>query len=148
VKVILKADVKGVGKAGSVVDVSDGFGRNYLVPHGLAEDATPGNLQQLEGRKNAQKKRDEKLLSGARELALKLQSKPVVVRAKAGEQGKLFGAVTNAQISDALKTELGVEVDRHKIDLGEPIKSAGDHHCSVKLAQGVTATVTVRVVGG
>ena len=145
-KVILKADVKGVGKAGSILDVADGHARNFLLPKGLAEEATSGNLAQLEGRRAAKQRRDDKLLAEAKTLASTLESRPVAIRAKAGEQGKLFGAVTNAQIADAIKAEFGVDVDRHKVELDEPIKSAGDHRSVVRLAHGVTATLTVRVL--
>jgi large subunit ribosomal protein L9 len=146
VKVILRADLKGVGKAGTITDVSDGYARNYLLPRGLAQEATQANLTQAAAQKAAAKKRDEKLLAEAQELAGKLSAAPAVVRAKAGERGKIFGAVTNAQIADALKSEAGVDIDRHKIECSEPIKTIGDHSCIVRLAQGVTAKITVRVV--
>jgi large subunit ribosomal protein L9 len=146
VKVILKADVKGVGTAGSILDVADGHARNFLLPRGLAEEATAGNLAQHEGRRAAKQKRDDKLLSDAKALAATLEGRPVTVRAKAGEQGKLFGAVTNAQIADAITAEFGVAIDRHKLELTEPIKSAGNHLCVAKLAHGVTAKIAVRVV--
>ncbi len=145
-KVILLQDVKGVGKAGEVRDVADGHGRNYLLPHGLAVEATSGNLAQAQARQAQQAKRDAKLLAEAKELAGKIEGKPIVVAAKGGESGKLFGAVTNAQIADAVRSALGIELDRHKIDLEEPIKAAGDHVCDVKLHPGVTAKITVRVV--
>jgi large subunit ribosomal protein L9 len=144
-KVILKADVKGVGKAGSVLEVADGHARNFLLPRGLAEEATAGALAQLEGRKAAKQKRNDKALAEAKALAELIASRPVTVRAKAGEQGKLFGAVTNAQIAEALRAEFGVDIDRHKIDLSEPIKLAGDHRCAVKVSPGVAASITVRV---
>jgi large subunit ribosomal protein L9 len=146
VKVILKADVKGVGTAGSILDVSDGHARNYLLPRGLAEEATAGNLAQLEARRASKQKRDDKLLSDAKAVAATLESRPVTVRAKGGEQGKLFGAVTSTQIADAIHTEFGVDLDRHKLELDEPIKSAGNHMCVAKLAHGVTAKIAVRVV--
>ena len=145
-KVILKADVKGVGKAGSILDVADGHARNFLLPRGLAEEATSGNIAQLEGRRVAKQRRDDKLLAEAKALAATLASRPVVIRAKAGEQGKLFGDVTNTQIADAIRSEFAVELDRHKLELDEPIKSAGEHRCVVRLAHGVTAPLTVRVV--
>ena len=145
-KVILKADVKGVGKAGAILDVADGHARNYLLPKGLAEEATAGNLSQLEGRRAAKQKRDDKNLAEAKTLAATLSTRPITVRAKGGEQGKLFGAVTTAQIADAVQAELGIALDRHKLELAEPIKSAGDHTCIAKLAHGVSATIAVRVV--
>jgi len=146
VKVILKADVKGVGAAGSILDVADGHARNYLLPRGLAEEATPGNLAQLEGRRAAKRKRDDKLISDARAVAVTLESRPVTVRAKGGEQGKLFGAVTSAQIAEAIASEFGLTLDRHKLELAEPIKSSGNYQCIAKLAHGVSAKITVRVV--
>lgn len=145
-KVILKADVKGVGKAGAILDVADGHARNYLLPKGLAEEATEGNLAQLEGRRAAKRKRDDKNLADAKTLAATISAKPVVVRAKGGEQGKLFGAVTTTQIADAVQAEFGVALDRHKLELAEPIKSAGDHICVARLAHGVSATIAVRVI--
>ena len=145
-KVILKADIKGVGAAGAILDVSDGHARNYLLPRGLAEEATVGNVAQLEKRREAKRKRDDKLVAEARAVASTLESRPVVVRAKGGEQGKLFGAVTSAQIAEAVRAEFGVELDRHKLELDEPIKSAGEHRCVAKLAYGVSAKILVRVV--
>jgi large subunit ribosomal protein L9 len=145
VKVILRADIKGVGKSGEIIDVSDGYARNFLLPRQLAREATAGNLAQAAQAKAAQVKRDEKLLTEAKELAQRLASTPAVVAAKAGERGKIFGAVTNAQIAEALKSALGVNIDRHKIELDEPIKTAGDHPALVKLPLGVTARITVRV---
>lgn len=144
-KVILLQDVKGVGKAGEVRNVADGHGRNYLLPHGLALEATSGNLAQAAARQAAQAKRDEKTLTEAKDLSAKLESGPIVVMAKAGEGGRLFGAVTNAQIADAIRAALGLEVDRHKIELEEPIKTAGDHVCDVRLHPGVISKITVRV---
>jgi large subunit ribosomal protein L9 len=148
VKVILKQDIKGVGKAGSVADVAEGYGRNYLLPRGLALEATTGSLAQLAGQREAKERRDEKLLAEAREVAALFASKPLEIKAKGGDRGKLFGAVTNAQVADALRAAFGVEIDRHKIELPEPIKAAGDYACTVKLAHGVTARVSVRVVAG
>lgn len=144
-KVILRKDIKGVGKAGEITNVSDGYARNYLLPRNLAHEATTGNLSQAAQAKAALAKRDEKLLAEAQELAARLASNPTVVKAKAGERGKIFGAVTNAQIAEALKSALGVEIDRHKIEIAEPIKTAGDHPCIVKLPLGVTARIIVRV---
>lgn len=144
-KVILRADLKGVGKAGAIAEVADGYARNYLLPRGLAHEATAGNLSQAAAQKAAAAKRDEKLLAQAQELAARLASVPTIIKAKAGERGKIFGAITNAQIAEALKASFGVEIDRHKIELAEPIKSAGDHACVVRLPLGVSARLTVRV---
>ena len=147
-KVILKSDVKGIGKAGAVAEVAEGYGRNYLLPRGLAMEATTGSLAQLAITRQAKERRDEKALAEARALAATLESRPVEIHAKGGERGKLFGAVTNAQIAEALRTAFAIDVDRHKIDLADPIKAAGEYTCAVKLVPGVTAKVTVRVVAG
>lgn len=144
-KVILRKDIKGVGASGEIIDVSDGYARNYLLPRQLAHEATAGNLAQAAQAKAAQLKRDEKLLAEAQELATRLSAAPVLISVKAGERGKIFGAVTNAQLADALKNALGVDIDRHKIDVNEPIKTTGDHSAIVKLPLGVTARITVRV---
>jgi large subunit ribosomal protein L9 len=146
VKVILKKDVKGLGSAGEVHTVADGYGRNYLLPHGIAVEATRGNLAQAEGRRAAHAKRAAVAVAEAKELAAKLEGTPIVVPAKAGESGKLFGAVTNAQVADAVRASLGIDVDRHKIELDEPIKTAGDHEVIAKLVAGVSAKIIVRVV--
>jgi len=144
-KVILRKNIKGVGESGAIVDVSDGYARNYLLPRNFAQEATAGNLSQVAQAKAAQAKRDEKLLAESQELAGRVSAAPLTVMAKAGERGKIFGAVTNAQIADALKAALGVDIDRHKIELDEPIKTTGDHPALVKLPLGVTARITVRV---
>ena len=144
-RVILRKDLKAVGKAGEIVDVSNGYARNYLLPRGIAHEATAGNLAQAAQVKAAQTKRDEKLLAEAKDLAARLEGTPTVIAAKAGEGGRIFGAVTNAQIAEALKAALGIDIDRHKIELAEPIKTVGDHRAVAKLPLGVTARITVRV---
>jgi large subunit ribosomal protein L9 len=145
-KIILKQDLRGVGAAGEIHDVADGYGRNFLLPRGIAVEATPGNVAQADRQRAAQAKRAAVALAEAKELAAKLEGKPVVVAAKAGESGKLFGAVTNSQVAEAVASSLGIELDRHKIELDEPIKAAGDHEVIAHLAQGVNAKLIVRVV--
>ena len=145
-KVILKQDLRGVGAAGEIHDVADGYGRNFLLPRGIAVEATAGNIAQAERQRAAQAKRAAVALGEAKELAARLEGRPVIVAAKAGESGKLFGAVTNAQVAEAVTSALGIELDRHKIELDEPIKTAGDHEVVVRLVQGVNAKLTVRVV--
>ena len=145
-KVILTQDVKGLGKAGEIHNVADGHGRNFLLPRGFAVEATKGNLAQAESQRKKQDKRVALVLAEAQELVAKLESRPVIVPAKAGESGKLFGAITNAQVAEAVQAGLGIEIDRHKIELEEPIKAAGDHVVVAKLVPGVSAKITVRVV--
>ncbi|HZV79573.1 MAG TPA: 50S ribosomal protein L9 [Candidatus Binatus sp.] len=145
-KVILKQDYKKLGSAGEIHDVADGYGRNFLLPRGIAVEATPGNLAQAEQQRAATAKKAAVALAEAKALAERVEGKPIVIAAKAGESGKLFGAVTNVQIAEALQSSLGVELDRHKIELDEPIKTAGDHEVTAKLVPGVNAKLTVRVV--
>lgn len=147
-KVILRKDVKGIGKAGAIANVAEGYARNYLVPRGLASEATESVLAQSERDRASMARRDAKALAEAKELADKLGSKPIEVKARAGEGGRLFGAVTNAHIADAVRSTFGIDVDKHKIGLPEPIKSAGDYAVPLRLQAGVTATLAVRVVGG
>lgn len=146
-KVILKQDVKGVGVAGAVVDVAAGYGRNFLLPRGIAQEATPANLAQIDRQKASKQRRDAKAEAEAKATAVLLESRPVNVSVKSGEGNRLFGSVTNAQIAAAIKSDFGVEVDRHKVEPAEPIKTVGDHHCAVKLVGGITARVVVRVTG-
>jgi large subunit ribosomal protein L9 len=146
VKVILKQDYKKLGNAGEIHDVADGYGRNFLLPRGIAVEATSGNLAQAEQQRAAAAKKAAVALAEAKALAARVEGKPIVIAAKAGESGKLFGAVTNVQIAEALQSSLGVELDRHKIELDEPIKTAGDHEVTAKLVPGVNAKLTVRVV--
>jgi len=146
VKVILRQDLKGVGKAGAIAEVAEGYARNYLLPRGIAQEATAGNLTQIAGRKAAATKRDEKLLAETKELAARIEAQPVEVKAKAGERGKLFGGITNGQVADALKALHDVEIDRHKIEIVDVIKATGDHAGVVRLPLGVQARITIRVV--
>lgn len=145
-KVVLRKDVKGLGKAGEVKDVADGYGRNYLLPQGLVTIASKGALAQAEGQRAAQARRDAKELEAAKEIATRLGSAPVILPAKGGERGKLFGAVTNVQIADGIKSTFGIDIDKHDIVLEEPIRTAGDHTCVVRLDAGVTARVQLSVV--
>ncbi|HVA36957.1 MAG TPA: 50S ribosomal protein L9 [Candidatus Dormibacteraeota bacterium] len=144
-KVILKQDVKSLGKAGQVVEVSDGYARNFLMPRNLAQEATKGSLADLEQRNVAKAKREAEVRADAEDLARRLGETTVTVRVKAGETGKLFGAVTNQQIADAIKAATGIDVDRHKIELDEPIKALGGHAVSVRLGKDLMARVTVAV---
>jgi len=143
-KVILVKDVKNVGKAGEVVNVSDGYGRNYLIPKGLAIEATESNLKMLNEKKKAEERKRQQELEQAKELAQKLSKVGVTLKVKAGENGKLFGSVTSKDVEEALK-EKGFEIDKKKIVLPENIKTIGTYYAEVKLYQGVTAKVQVDV---
>lgn len=146
-KVILLADVKGQGKAGDVVKVSDGFARNMLFPKNLAKEATPSNLKQLEREKAAKKAEDEANKKEAQELSQKLDAIVVNMEIKAGENGKLFGSITSADISKALFDEHKIELDKKKIVLDNPIKETGEKEVKVKLYHDVTGVVKVNVIG-
>lgn len=144
-KVILKADVEALGKVGDVLVVADGFGRNFLLPKGLAVKATPGNLKQLEASINAREEQKKDELEVARATGAKINDVTVVVRAKAGDTGKLFGSVTNTDLAAKLLEQHGIEVDKRKIDIKEAIKATGFYTINVKLHQEVVAELKVVV---
>lgn len=144
-KVILLKDVKGQGKQGDVVKVSDGYARNYLFPNNLAVEATKSNLNELKTRKAADDKRRQTELDKARKQAEAISNLEVVVTAISGESGKLFGSVTNKEIADVLKEKHGIDIDRKKIVLSEPIRSLGSYQLEVKVYPEVTARLKVRV---
>ena len=145
-KVILLADVKGKGKAGDVVKVSDGFARNMLFPKGLAKEATPGNIKHLEKQKAEAAALEVAKKEEATKLAAELEKITVKIETKAGENGKLFGSITSADIAAACKEQFGFEVDKKKINLSSPIKQAGTSELTVKLYPEVSATLKVEVV--
>ena len=144
-KVILLQELKGKGGEGDVVDVAPGFANNYLLPQKVAILATKGNLKQLEERRNNIEKREAVRIADANTLKETLEGKSVVVDAKVGDEGVLFGSVTSAMIADAVKAQLGVELDRKRIELGKPIKMAGSHEVAVSLYREIRATLTVLV---
>ncbi|MGH7728824.1 MAG: 50S ribosomal protein L9 [Candidatus Binataceae bacterium] len=145
-KVILMSDVKPLGLSGAVVEVADGYARNYLLPRRLAAEASSGSLALLEQQRVAKARRDAEALAGAEALAAQLAELQLVVPAKAGGNGRLFGAVTNAAVAEAIRKELGVEIDRHKIDVPENIKSLGSYPIEVRLGKNVAAKTTIKVV--
>ena len=144
-KVVLLGEIKGKGGEGDVVDVAQGYAENYLFPKKLAVAATKGNLKQLEERRNNIEKREAVRIADANTLKETLEGKSVVVDAKVGDEGVLFGSVTSAMIADAVKAQLGVELDRKRIELGKPIKMAGSHGVAVSLYREIRATLTVLV---
>ena len=147
-QVILKKDVKGTGKEGDIVKVSDGFARNKLIPSGMAIEATEANKRAIAREKAnlAEKIAAEK--AAAEALARKLALKPVVVKTKVGDGGKLFGSITSMDIAQAVKEQTGNEVDKKKIVLDKPIKEVGTTQVEVKLYQDVAAKIEVRIEGG
>jgi large subunit ribosomal protein L9 len=147
-KVILLEDVKKLGKKGDLVNVADGYARNYLFPRNLAQEATAGGIKQLKQEKAALENKKRKEIEQAKELAAKLSETIVTLKVKSGEQGKLFGSVTSKDISVALKEQQNIEVDRRKIELLEPIKSLGSYEIDIKLAPEVDAKLSVKIVEG
>ena len=146
-KVILTQDVPKLGRRGAVIEVADGYGRNYLLPRGLALPADEGLVQEAAERERARRAREERQAERARQTAARLEGQEIAIRARAGEGGKLFGAVTNKEIAEALTREFQVEIDKRKVELEAPIKALGVYPVVVRLHPQVSATVNVRVEG-
>lgn len=145
-KVILLDEVKGKGREGEVVDVARGFAVNFLFPRKLAVEATSGNLKQLEARKGNIEKRESARRSEAEQHAGAIEGKTVIVEAKAGDEGRLYGSVTASMIAEAIADQLGVEVDRRRMDVHGHIKTTGEHPVTVSVHQDVKADLVVKVV--
>ncbi len=145
-KVILQQDVRGQGKKGQLVDVSDGYARNFLLPKKLAVIATPENLNTMKQQEKARKAQQAAEKAEAEALSKKLEGLMVKVAAKAGEGGRLFGAVTAKEISEALSAQHGVNIAKTKLVLDEPIKACGGYQIKAKLGYEIVGTVNVMVV--
>ena len=145
-KVILKADVKGKGKKGQMIEVAEGYARNFLMPKGLAVPATADAVNTMRLQEKAKAKADAEAKAAATEIAEKLKGLQVKVPSKGGEGGKLFGAVTGREISAALKEQHGLDIDSKKLVLDEPIKSFGSYEVKAKLGYEVSGTVYVLVI--
>ena len=145
-KVILRTDVANVGRKGEVLDVADGFGRNYLVPKGLALLATNGALAQAAAMRRARDLKDARDREGAEEIARRLTPAVIRIPARAGAEGRLFGSVTAADLAEAVAAQTGVTLDRRRIHLEEPIKSLGAHEVAVRLHADVEARLQVEVL--
>lgn len=143
-KVILTQDVKGQGKKGQLVDVSDGYARNFLLPRKLAVPADAQAMNELKNREDAAKYHKDMEKKAAEEAAATLKGKTVVLHAKAGQGGRLFGSVTVKEVAEEIRRQFGVEIDRRKIDMAD-IKTFGSYTAGLKLGSGVTAEVTVSV---
>ncbi len=146
-EVILKQDVKGTGKAGDIVKVSDGYARNKLIPGGLAIEATPANRKAFEREKAKAAEKLAQERAAAQEFARRLEDRIVVVRTRVGENGRLFGAITSMDIANAIKEQLGEDVDKRKIVLNKPIKDTGVETIEIKLFQDINAKVVIRIEG-
>lgn len=147
-KVILLADVKGTGKKGEIHEVKDGYAINCLIKKGLAQEATAKNLNLLQGQKDSAQHKIDVERANAQEIAAKLEGKKIVVAAKAGQNGRLFGTVTAKEVSAAIKQSIGCEVDKKKISVALKIEGFGDFSAEARLYTGVTAKFTVSVVEG
>ncbi len=143
--VILKQDVKGTGRAGEIVKVSDGYARNMLIPKGLAVEATKGNMNNLEKAREKQAEEEAAAKKAAEELAKKLAGLTITVKTKAGEGGRLFGSITSMDISEELEKQHGIHVDKRRIQMDQPIKQLGDFKVPAKLHHDVNAELTVKV---
>jgi large subunit ribosomal protein L9 len=144
-KIILQKSVEKLGDPGDIVEVADGYARNYLVPRGLAVKATRGGMRHIDSLKRAYGVRVSAAKADAETVASKLAGTPIVVRARAGDEGKLFGSITTAEIAAEIESQTGIAVDRHDVHLAEPIRSVGAHEVRVHVFQDVDPVVSVRV---
>jgi len=145
VRVILKAEVRGLGRTGEIKDVADGYARNYLLPKGLAIEATGGELKLLAQERQSEKTKKDRVHQDAEELAKRLGEVTLVFKLKAGERGKTFGSVTAKEVADALKREAKADIDKTMVVLHEPLRSLGVHTVEVRLLTDVRANVTVAI---
>jgi large subunit ribosomal protein L9 len=145
-KLILQQEVAGLGSAGDVVEVKDGYGRNYLIPRGAAIRWTRGAEKQIESIRKARQAREIRDLDTAESVQHRLENLTVQLQVRAGESGRLFGAVTPADIAAAVKSSGGPEVDKRRIEVGNPIKTLGVHQIAIRLHDEVAANVTVNVI--
>lgn len=143
--VILMKDVKGSGKAGDVVKVSDGYARNMLLPKGLAKEATEGNIRSLEKQKAIAAEKLEEQKAAAKEMAMKLEKITLKIESKGGDSGKLFGSITSKDIAEALEKQEGMKIDKKKIEMKTPIKQAGETEVTLKLFTEISAQLKVSV---
>jgi len=145
-KVILLKDVQGTGKKDQIVEVSDGFGRNYLLPRKIAVEATAEAIHSIESSKQAEKHRADVKRSEAERLSRELKGKVVVVTVRAGEGGRLYGAITGQEIADALRAQHGIELDKRKIELNEAVRTVGQTTVTLRLSPGVSTRMIMNVV--
>jgi large subunit ribosomal protein L9 len=144
-KVILIQDVPKLGKKGTIVDVSDGYARNFLFVRKLAVEANEGNIESEKNRLKILKLKEEKLLNEAKEIAKKLEENIIKLKSKVGQNGKLYGTVTNKEISQAIKEQLNCDIDKKKIHIEENIKTLGNYILDIKLHPKVTAKLKLQV---
>lgn len=145
-KVILKSDVKTLGKKGDVVEVADGYGQNFLIPRGLAAPATEGAVNRRKKELADERSKKAREVEQANQLASTLASKPLTIPVRVGSEGKLFGSVTASDLVDAAKATFGVSLDKKKLDLPKPLRTVGTHKVKIRLLKGVTADLQVELV--
>ena len=145
-KVILLDNIKGVGKKDEIINASDGYARNYLLPKKLALEANAENMSKLNNKKESANYKKEQEKQQAEELAKKLKGIMLKIKVKAGENGKIFGGVTSKEISENLKTQYNFAVDKKKIELKDTIKTLGSFNVSIKLFEGITANLKVEII--
>lgn len=144
-KVILIKKVKKLGNPGDIIDASDGYARNYLIPKGLATEATDGNLKELKKKKAAAKKKKDEEIQEAKTLAEKISTYQVTIPTKGGENGRLFGSITSKDIAEALEKQYNVKIDKKKINLSAPIKQTGEFTIEIKVYPEITAKLKVKI---
>lgn len=147
-KVILVKDVKGSGKAGDTLNVAEGYARNFLLKNGLAVEASAKNLNELAGKKASEQHKLDVEKAENEKIAAALEGKDVTITAKAGQGGKLFGAVKTSEVAEAIAKQHSVKIDKKKIVMNSEIKSFGDFEATIKMSQGVSCKLTVKVVEG
>ncbi|ACL74469.1 50S ribosomal protein L9 [Ruminiclostridium cellulolyticum] len=144
-KVILKQDVKGLGKKEQMVEASDGYARNFLLPKGLAVEATSANVNIMKTKKEAEAQKKEREVAQAKELAKKIKDITVTLKVKAGENGKLFGSITSKDVAEALKTQQKLDIDKKKLVMPDSVKSIGTFDVEVKLYPEINSKFTVKI---
>ncbi len=145
-KVILIKDVKGTGKVGEIVEVSDGFARNMLIPKGMAKEASEHNLNTLNKQKAIEDKKREDAIEEGKRAASEIEKIKIIIHTKMGEGGKIFGSITSKDIAEELKSQTGIEIDKKKIVLDSPIKNVGEYVVQVKIYTEISANLKVEVV--
>lgn len=144
-KVVLMQDVPGTGKKNQIVTVSDGYARNYLFPRKWAREATETAVREIERKNEAERAREMERVAAAEQLAAALKDKIILIKAKCGEKGRLYGSITGQEVADALRAQHGTDVDKRKIELPDPIRTVGESEVSVSLYPGIKVTMTVKV---
>lgn len=145
-KLILLQDVKSIGKKGDLINASEGYAKNFLLPRKLAVEATKSNLNDYELKQKSEAKRKQEELEMAQEMAAVLKEQIVTIKVKTGGNGKLFGSVTNKEVADAIVEQTKQDIDKKKVSIGDPIKMVGERTATIKLHPKVTAEVTIKIV--